>query len=337
MGTESLLGGSSSVPLLRSHLKAYQTGAENEAAPHRAAAFLADQRDAELNTPSDGGRTAASGASAVPEPATLSLPIGQQDPTATQPDSGTSGASRNGGDGQPTEAEKAQWAQFQQDEAMGQRIRTETEDGVSFKVIASVGNLQQSHQKNGNGQKADCGSDDHGGKGNKGGGGQQQPKQQQLQAQLNFLIGRARKIRTKDRNEDCSGNRRSYENYHTRDKNKVTPSPGSVAIGVRNWTMLNQVENDRIRGLVRTDITASGRTIVHRAHIAVSVGVISAEDGVKEVVSTPGRRNQRLSSTIRFVTRLIMQRKTSRVMAGQQAQLRRRNCVVSEMVRWFLL
>ncbi|KNC73582.1 hypothetical protein SARC_13857 [Sphaeroforma arctica JP610] len=164
-----------------------KSSAVNEVARHRSAAFLADQRNVAFNTPLDSGRTAAPGVSAVPEPTTLSRPIGQHNPTSTKPDLGTVGAAMGGGDAQQTEAEKAQWAQTQQEDTMRQQVRKKarcvmaeeahryhSEHGNSTKVKARMGNRQQGRPQNGNDQKAGGCGGNHGGKNTKGGGGQQQ-------------------------------------------------------------------------------------------------------------------------------------------------------------------
>ncbi|KNC76408.1 hypothetical protein SARC_11088 [Sphaeroforma arctica JP610] len=105
------------------------------------------------------------------------------------------------------------------------------EDGVSAKVKARTGNQQPKNPQNGGGQQAGSGGN-QGGRNEKGGGGQQQlsiSQKQQLQAQLNYIIKKARLDRKKNSDGDRHGNRRSTsrsrsprertpERYHRKDK-----------------------------------------------------------------------------------------------------------------------
>ncbi|KNC73191.1 hypothetical protein SARC_14250 [Sphaeroforma arctica JP610] len=122
---ESFLGEPGTTPLLRSEVKTRHSSGEVTTARDRAAVFLAEQRGVDMHTPSDGGRSVTSDTSAVPEPATLSKPVGHPDSNATQPDSGTAGAATGGGKVPQTDAEKTQWAKSQQDEAVRQQAREE--------------------------------------------------------------------------------------------------------------------------------------------------------------------------------------------------------------------
>ncbi|KNC74943.1 hypothetical protein SARC_12520 [Sphaeroforma arctica JP610] len=111
--------------LSTSQLEQHNLDGTNNVVHQRAAKILANQRNVAPYTPSDNRRTMGSDTSALPDPVTLSRPVVRQNPPATQPDSGIAGVATGSGDVPLTEAEKAQFAQVQEEDAMRQRIRQE--------------------------------------------------------------------------------------------------------------------------------------------------------------------------------------------------------------------